>query len=193
MWKARAPVRVRSSRALLLAASLIAVPLVAGPGSASAQGLFEALFGRGAFHHAPRVYAPAPVMLPPAERRSVTPKRIRAPQRQHVEVTKPGPYIPPPVMSGPLGRFLRDPSLRAGDVVATADGLMVFRGSPGSGHKEKDFVPLSQAKRLVARAARTELARLDKAVRRGGRDVNVSFVASNEPPIVAQDEGRAAR
>lgn len=193
MWKARAPARVRSSRALFVAASLIAAPLVTGAGSASAQGLFEALFGRGAFHQAPRVYAPAPVMLAPPDRRSVTPKRIRAPQRQHVEITKPGPYVPPPVMPGPLGRFLRDPSLRAGDVVATADGLMVFRGSPGSRHKEKDFVPLSQGKRFVARTARTELAKLDKAVRRGGRDANVSFVASNEAPIVAQDEGSALR
>ena len=99
-------------------------------------------------------------------------------------------------MPGPLGRFLRDATLRRGDVVATANGLMVFRGSAGSRHAASDFVPVTQGGSLVASQAKTELAKLDRAVRAGDRYAQHSLlaeVAEKEAPIVAQDEGRSFR
>ena len=40
----------------------------------------------------------------------------------------------------------KDPTLRAGDVVATKDGMKVFRGSPSDTHKAADFSPLENAR-----------------------------------------------
>lgn len=210
---ARAPRRVRCFRALAIAAGVIAVPLATGSGSASAQSLFEALFGRSAFQPAPQIYAPPPPALPgyapssaPRHKaRGYTPKRVtregvreRGERRVvHSEAgVKPAPYVAPPVMPGPLGRFLRDPTLRRGDVVATADGLMVFRGSSGSRHTSRDFAPLSQSAALVSGKARTELAKLDGVVRSRdnyGHTPGASEVAENSAPIVAQDESVRSR
>jgi hypothetical protein len=199
MLKARALWRAPCSRAFAITAGLIVAPVLAGSGSASAQGLFEALFGRSPFQSAPQIYAPAPLPGYGAPQRIApryTPKRItREPRAPRIEVSaKPAPYVAPPVMPGPLGKFLRDPTLRRGDVVATADGLMVFRGSSGSRHASKDFVPVTQARGLVA-SHRTELAKLDRAVRVGDRSGQtiVAEVAEKEAPIVAQDEGRRIR
>jgi hypothetical protein len=43
-----------------------------------------------------------------------------------------------------------DPTLKAGDVVATAEGLKVFSGSKGERHKSADFTPVENTKRLSA-------------------------------------------
>ncbi len=199
MPKARALWRAPCSRAFAITAGLIVAPVLAGSGSASAQGLFEALFGRSAFQPAPQIYAPAPLPgygAPPRLAPRYTPKRITREQRASREASaKPAPYVAPPVMPGPLGKFLRDPTLRRGDVVATADGLMIFRGSSASRHSPKDFVAVSQAGGLVASHSRTELAKLDRAVRSGDRSGQtiVAEVADKEAPIVAQDEGRRIR
>ena len=37
-----------------------------------------------------------------------------------------------------------DPTLRAGDIVATANGLKVFRGGAGTHHKTADFTPVKR-------------------------------------------------
>jgi hypothetical protein len=64
---------------------------------------------------------------------------------------------------GPLGPFVNDPTLRAGDVVVTAKGLMVYRGDGGPSHRESDFVSVSNASGLVAN--RQTLISLEKASR----------------------------
>jgi hypothetical protein len=43
-----------------------------------------------------------------------------------------------------------DPTLKAGDVVATAEGLKVFSGRKGDAHKSADFTPVENATRLSA-------------------------------------------
>lgn len=198
----RARLRARIPVMFALGAGLVAGSAAVTP-PASAQGLFEALFG-------PRHYEPAPPVyfVPPA--RDVAPRHLEQ-YRQHEsrrrlqrerraarvapappvatpEPEKPGPYVAPPVMPGPLGRFLRDPTLRRGDVVATVNGLMVFRGSPGSRHEERDFVPVARAGSLIAsRRTRAELARLDKAVAEELDRKSPSQIARNMAPIVAED------
>jgi hypothetical protein len=59
-----------------------------------------------------------------------------------IKAVKPG--------KGPLGPFVNDPTLRAGDVVVTAKGLMVYRGGGGPSHRESDFVSISNASGLIA-------------------------------------------
>ena len=50
---------------------------------------------------------------------------------------------------GPLGLakidIAADPTLQAGDIVATADGLKVFNGAPGNRHKAASFVALKKS------------------------------------------------
>ncbi|MFN3891317.1 MAG: hypothetical protein ACK4MV_13040 [Beijerinckiaceae bacterium] len=69
---------------------------------------------------------------------------------------------------------------------------MVFRGSAGTRHSEKDFVPVSRAGSLLASRTRTEIAKLDKTVKLG-RASPVTVVAETGPPIVAQDDARRLR
>lgn len=70
--------------------------------------------------------------------RGPSPKEVLA----AIKAVKPG--------KGPLGPFINDPTLRAGDVVVTKKGLMVYRGGGGPSHRESDFVSISNASGLVA-------------------------------------------
>lgn len=192
-----------SLRVLILSAS-VALACSSVSGAAHAQSLFDVLFGRGAqFVPAP---PPAPLYQPGygyerAPARLSRPGREgeraghgrpeRAPKRVALRPSadeKSPKYTPPEVMPGPLGQFLRDPTLRRGDVVATSRGLMVFRGEGGSRHSERDFVPLSGAKNFAA-GNRADLAALESALKRGHAPSHVGErLAAVEPPIVAQDE-----
>lgn len=144
---------------------LFASAFLAATSPATAQGLFDMLFG----HRGSTINPSGPVVRYAA--REVGPVLRRAPgkaldergevripsldeisappPRRYSEPTKPGPYVAPPVLPGELGRFLRDPTLRPGDVVATEKGLMVYRGPGGSRHSENQFVAVNSAKRLV--------------------------------------------
>jgi hypothetical protein len=80
-----------------------------------------------------------------------TPQEVMA----AIKAVKPG--------KGPLGPFVNDPTLRAGDVVVTTKGLMVYRGGGGPSHRESDFVSVSNASGLIAN--RQTLISLEKASR----------------------------
>jgi hypothetical protein len=54
---------------------------------------------------------------------------------------------------------MTDPTLRAGDIVATADGLKAFQGAPGETHRRADFTPAAKSYRL-SRDLRDRLSRL---------------------------------
>ena len=64
-----------------------------------------------------------------------------SPTMAAIEAVKPG--------KGPLGPFLNDPTLRAGDIVVTTHGLMVFRGADRHSHTESEFVSIANASRLI--------------------------------------------
>jgi hypothetical protein len=72
-----------------------------------------------------------------------------------IKAVKPG--------KGPLGPFLNDPTLRAGDVVVTTKGLMVYRGDGGHSHSASEFVSVASASGLVAN--KQTLISLEKASR----------------------------
>jgi len=67
---------------------------------------------------------------------------------------------------GPLGLaridIAADPTLQAGDIVATTDGLKVFNGSPGTRHKAASFVALKRSA-LVPSDVRRKLRSLKVA------------------------------
>jgi hypothetical protein len=70
---------------------------------------------------------------------------------------------------GPLGPFLNAPTLRAGDIVATTKGLMVYNGRGGRSHTASEFVSIASASGLLAGKKRT-LISLDAASRRGPQE-----------------------
>ena len=216
MLNVRARIRARIKVACLTCAGFI-VSAGPGMGPASAQGLFEALFGIRSSEPMqvdrprqsdPSTYSGAPRQQRPHQSQRNASRTKDAPHRRAAktktdsqvherrtarpaatEVARPAPPIAPQVMPGPLGRFLRDPTLQAGDVVATSDGLMVFRGSSKARHSERDFVPLSGGGALVAPKVRTELAQLNRAIDTSDEPA----VATGSSPIVAQDEGNKIR
>ncbi len=169
----------------------LALGAAVGVSDASAQGLFEALFGRRVLQEPPPVVVISPGHL---RGQQVRPRKPQAHSHRTAAPAKPEPYVAPEVMPGPLGRFLKDPTLKRGDVVATVDGLMVFRANSGSKHRAKDFVPLAKAAQFLPKKMRTDLARMDHVVRTGDALLSSSSqLAAAAPPIVAQDEKVAIR
>lgn len=192
MLEAFAQRSVRVARLTLFAVAF-AVAAIPGANGAHAQGLFEALFG-GSVFQSPR--PPVHIMRGEwSDEAGWSQPLIRKSSRPRIEATtKPGPYVAPEVMPGPLGRFLKDPTLKRGDVVVTAQGLMVFRGNRISTHRAKDFVPVTKSGPLLAKRTRTELAKLDQAVRSAGAaQFEPTRLLAASAPIVAQDESVTAR
>jgi hypothetical protein len=81
-----------------------------------------------------------------------SPKQVLA----AIKALKPG--------EGPLGPFLNDPTLRAGDVVVTTKGVMVYRGNGGHSHSPKEFVSVAKASGLLT-AKKQTLISLETASR----------------------------
>jgi hypothetical protein len=54
--------------------------------------------------------------------------------------------------------YLNDPTLRAGDIVMTVNGPVVFKGAPGKTHKTSDFVPVEDSKRISSRTKKQVIA-----------------------------------
>ena len=138
----------RIVRAMSMA--LLLLPLASAP--AFAANFFEKLFG---VQQAPAAASRPSVVLPPPVlpvQRATAPIRREKPKASIVRV-KPGDApariaraaVRPEILPGPLGPFLRDPTLRRGDVVVTTEGLKVFTGQGGGQHAHGDFLALAQA------------------------------------------------
>jgi len=158
---------------------LIAILAVAFSGAAMAQTAnpFAFLFGGPPPWEGRSAYGPGAVYPPSPYREyhpggyssppdyydpyEYEPPRVYRQRRPPVEVDRRGPDAPSPqeVMAaieaakggeGPLGPFLNDPTLRAGDVVVTTKGFMMFRGEESQSHRETDFVSIAHASGLAA-------------------------------------------
>ena len=144
--------------------------LMAAPAPAMAQNFFEQLFGG----FQPQAAAYAPTSRGVSRTWPRREQRLRAGEgqgygrsksevsRAFEESGKPEKVEPPPMGAGPLGPFLNDPTLRAGDVVVTSEGLMVYRGGGGSRHSPRDFASLAKAG-----SKNSQLAAIERANRRG--------------------------
>lgn len=168
--------------------------MIIWPVQADAQGLFEAIFGPSSgprLQYAARQEAPGmrtdhhiePATVFRNVRHSADATRQQV--RRHVETAKPGPYVPPKEMPGKLGRFLHDPTLRAGDVVATDQGLMVYRGPGGARHNEKQFVSVGTGSGVVGDKLPLLLA-MDREARRSPA-VTTDAPRRRALPIVASN------
>lgn len=72
--------------------------------------------------------------------------------------------------------YLRDPTLRKGDIVVTRNGVVVFDGQRASGHASSDFTALEDTKRLPKAQQQT----LEAAAARG----RAYFTPSATAPVV---------
>ena len=85
----------------------------------------------------------------------------------------------PPVKLDPASDaywYLRDPTLRKGDIVVTRSGVVVFDGQRSSGHETSDFTALEGTKRLPKAQQQT----LEAAAARG----RAYFTPSATAPVV---------
>jgi len=152
---------------------MIVAAMVTTP--ASAQGLFDFLFApqRPAYEQRPIVaYAPDQPYYQPRDTHTFQPRRKRvklSPSVEKAVAATEGPpkkAPPPEVGQGPLGPFINDPTLRAGDIVVTERGLMVYRGGGGGAHHSpSEFVSVAAAKSLVGKRGR-DLASIEQANRK---------------------------
>lgn len=159
---------------------LVSASLLLAPGPAQAQGFFDFLFGgRPSYEEQRPIVAYAPD--PGVEFRD-PPRRLKRAKPQSLDdlvyTGKPEKKPPPPMGQGPLGAFLNDPTLRAGDVVVTPKGLMVYRGDGGSVHRNNEFVSLAKA-RSLAGSERKVLASIERANRLAP---HIQAIAAVSPP-----------
>lgn len=101
---------------------------------------------------------------------------------------KPKPSKPRPVSTKPAESavkldpasdaywYLRDPTLRKGDIVVTRNGVVVFDGQKSSEHASSDFTALEDTKRLPKAQQQT----LEAAAARG----RAYFIPSITAPVV---------
>lgn len=165
--------RRRASMATLTAA----IGLAIAP-QAQAAGFFDdlarAFFGGG------RSAPPAMMGGDPFEM-TVQPKRQK-PRPASTKPAEPAAKLDP---AKDAFWYLRDPTLRKGDIVVTRSGIVVFDGSGGAEHRPSDFTALGDTKRLPKAQQQTL-----QAAAAAGR----SYFASNPPPAVpvaAAQDGKA--
>lgn len=158
------------TRRMILATGLpIAIGLAMAP-EARAAGFFDdltqAIFGN------PR--PPAAIGDPAAP--AIKPK----PQKARPASTKPAE---PAVKLDPASDaywYLRDPTLRKGDIVVTRSGVVVFDGQRASDHLSSDFTTLEDTKRLP----KAQREALETAAARGRAYFTPSATAPVIPPAL---------
>jgi hypothetical protein len=167
--------------------------------SAYAPGPLHPSSPYGGYQPSPYGYSSVPDYYEPYE---YQPPRVRRWHRPPVQVEKRAsePSSPKENIAaieaakggdGPLGPFLKDPTLRAGDVVVTTKGFMVFRGEEGQSHRESDFVSIANASGPVAN--KKTLVSLEKASRLTPRKPLGAEAKRANPPSPEFASSRTAR
>ncbi|HEY8580082.1 MAG TPA: hypothetical protein VIL72_09370, partial [Beijerinckiaceae bacterium] len=133
------------------AAAVAAAVLVGAPQAAHA-GFFDFLFGEPP---PPRVMRRAPPPAPEPLAEATVPEAA-------LPVTRTKPANTALCCKNgedPKRALLADPTLRPGDAVVTAEGIVIFRGASGSTqHEQSDFVSLAQAPEIDPQERRQLLA-----------------------------------
>lgn len=153
---------------------MVAAIAVAGAPEAQAANLFEEL-GRAIFGGGPRLRA-TPIYEYDA------PVQQRAPRQKAPEVaSKPKPPVVQLDPATDPSWYLKDPTLRRGDIVVTANGVMVYQGGRGSDdNRRADFTALSGGKDAKGWKHQLETAAA------GGRSFFEAVSAPPKPAVTAQ-------
>ncbi|MDP3258763.1 MAG: hypothetical protein Q8S58_03655 [Bosea sp. (in: a-proteobacteria)] len=149
---------------------------VSGAPSVQAANLFEEL-GRAIFGGGPRLRA-TPIYEYDEPRQAMP--RQKAPEVS----SKPKPPVVQLDPSSDPNWYLKDPTLRRGDIVVTAQGVMVYQGGRGDGRRS-DFTALGAGKDSKGWKHQLEMAAA------GGRSFFEGATAPPKPAITAQAEAKA--
>ena len=144
-----------------LIATTMGVLLLAGAAtpSVAAGGLFDAigaaLFGQPAPRYAPVELERGPlnVTVSPRRRAAAPPRRLRA------LAAKPKPVLVKLDPATDPTWYLRDPTLRRGDIIVLKTGVVVFDGAARAEHMADDFTPLGKTP-LLSSTRRQEIAEM---------------------------------
>lgn len=143
---------------------------------AQAAGFFDdlarAVFGGG--RQAP------PAMIGDPFEMTVQPKRQK-PRAASAKPAEPAVKLDP---ASDAFWYLRDPTLRKGDIVVTRTGIVVYDGRGGAEHRTGDFTALGETRRLPKAQQQTL-----QAAAAGGR----SYFAGNPPPTIPVAATRALK
>lgn len=141
---------------LIVATMGIALSCAAATPGLAAGGLFDAigaaLFGRPAPTFVPVQPEPGPLSV------TVGPRRP-APRRLRALASKPKPPVVQLDAATDPTWYLRDPTLRRGDIVVLKTGVVVFDGAAKAEHTAEDFTPLGRTP-LLSAARRQEIAEM---------------------------------
>ncbi len=151
------------------------VAAMVGAGApAQAANLFEEL-GRAIFGGGPRLRAtPIYEYDEPVQQRA---PRARAPEAS----TKPKPPVVQLDPATDPSWYLKDPTLRRGDIVVTANGVMVYQGRGSDENRRADFTALG------GKDAKGWKQQLESAAA-GGRSFFDPVTAPPKPAVTAQAE-----
>jgi len=188
-----------------IAATLFVLPIL--PSSASANedglgGLLQRLFQPSQ----PVAMQPAPApdtLTPPARRMDVhraaralntRPRTIRyaaLPKAEPLKIRVTDRQTPLDMSDGAAAAFLKDPTLRPGDIVVLNDGVKVFTGNPDKPHAARDFESIGRSA-FIDRHTRTLLSAMvmpvgaipaAEAQRMAARARKVSLIATMPVPV----------
>jgi hypothetical protein len=154
---------------------MVAAMAIAGAPGAQAANLFEEL-GRAIFGGGPRLRA-TPIY------EYDEPLQPRAPRQKAPEASsKPKPPVVQLDPATDSSWYLKDPTLRRGDIVVTANGVMVYQGGRGSEENRRaDFTSLG------GKDAKGWKHQLETAAA-GGRSFFDPASAPPKPAVTAQAE-----
>lgn len=194
------PLSAAPRAAMVSAFALLMLGLPAHAQSSEGS-LFDLLFAPA--RTAPQV-APAPVAAPDAYaptrrsiRRAVTTRQrpkiryVALPKAEPLQIKIADRQTPLDMKAGPTAAFMKDETLRPGDIVVMKDGPKVFVGKPDDRHTARDFesvgrsdfidrrtrnqlaammlpvgaMPADQARRLMSQARKVMPATVDQPVR----------------------------
>jgi hypothetical protein len=172
----------------LLTIGLAGLALAAQAGGAGAQthgglfGFFSRLFAPPPYVARP-YYHPRPRnVLRPRTDLAALPGALQEAKRGKPTVREPDP--------DPVGKLMRDPTLRRGDIVILQGGARVFRGSPGGSHHASDFEDVRYS-RLIGEKTRRDLMAMTRMQPSAGA-VAVKVSPAPEGLAAAEVEDRIA-
>ncbi len=166
MTRARSFVRGAAAATLLTTVSLG----LTSPAAAAEDGL-GGLFQRLFQPSPPAAVQPIPASDASAARPIDVRRAVRAlhtrprPTMRYAALPKAEPLklhvsdrqVPLDMSAGPAAAFMKDPTLRAGDIVVLKDGVKVFTGAPDKRHAAQDFESIGRSA-FVDRHTRTLLS-----------------------------------
>ncbi len=168
--------KTRNTKPLSLAAVAVSLGLAVTAATPAKAGLLEMIFGGPRPAPAPVSYAPIPdVGAPIKAQREAGPRKA--------EESKPRTQMPMDV-SGDPEWYLRDPTLRKGDIIVLPTKVLVYNGG---GRDKRDFAELNSSG-MVSKKDRDQVLALTQAPRESLVSYRMTPVSPNYVATAGEDK-----